>query len=130
MSSDDVNDLSLCLLMKYDKNLDKVADYAAFFGGDIAAAQEQAIAESGYVNHVDLLKVSHHGSRYSSDSSLLQALSPDTAVISCSKRNRYGHPSDEAINRIEEVTDDIYYTMNSGQIKITLDSIETYFGNN
>ncbi len=129
MTSDDVNDLSLCLLMKYDKNLDKVADYAAFFGGDIAAAQEQAIAESGYVNHVDLLKVSHHGSRYSSDSSFLQALSPDAAIISCSKKNRYGHPSDEAIKRIEEVTDDIYYTMNSGQIKITLDGIETYLGN-
>lgn len=129
MTSDDVNDLSLCLLMKYDKNLDDVADYLAFFGGDIAAAQEQAIAESGYVHHVDLLKVSHHGSRYSSDSSFLQALSPDAAIISCSKKNRYGHPSYEAIKRIEEVTDDIYYTMNSGQIKITLDRIETYLGN-
>ena len=127
MTSEDVNDLSLCLLMKYDRNLDEVADYSAFFGGDIAAEQEQAIAEAGYVGHVDLLKVSHHGSRFSSDSTFLQALSPQTAVISCSKTNRYGHPADEAIQRIKEVTDDIYYTMESGRIKITMDGVEKYY---
>lgn len=123
MKSDDVNDLSLCLLMKYDSNLDNDIDFTGFFGGDIAAEQEQAIVKSGFVGHVDLLKVSHHGSRFSSDSTFLDTLSPKYAVISCSKKNRYGHPSDEAIQRITQVTRNLYYTMYSGQIKITVDGV-------
>lgn len=126
MTSDDVNDLSLCLLMKYDYDLDGKADYSGFFGGDIAVEQEQAIASSGAVGHVDLLKVSHHGSRFSSDSTFLEALSPDIAVISCSKVNRYGHPSNEAIERLKAFTNLIYYTMDSGRIRITKEGIDLF----
>lgn len=128
MTSDDVNDLSLCLLMKYDYDRDGKADYSGFFGGDIAAEQEQAIASSGTTGHVDLLKVSHHGSRFSSDSTFLEVLSPDIAVISCSKVNRYGHPSVEAIERLKAFTNHIYYTMDSGRIRITKDGIDLYKG--
>ncbi|MBR5953074.1 MAG: DNA internalization-related competence protein ComEC/Rec2, partial [Pseudobutyrivibrio sp.] len=88
LSSDgeiDLNALSLCLLMEYDRDGDEVCDYAGFFGGDISSEQETIIADMGLVEDVDLLKVSHHGSRFSSDASFLEALSPKTAVISCSK---------------------------------------------
>ncbi len=117
-SSDDINALSLSLLMEYDNNLDGIVDYSAFFGGDIGSEQEKLIASSGLVEHVNLLKVSHHGSRYSSDADFLSVLSPDVAVISCSKRNRYGHPADEAIQRLENSGARIYYTMNSGRVKV------------
>lgn len=115
---DDVNALSLSLVMNYDKKCDGKSEYTAFFGGDIAAEQESVIATSGLVGHVNLLKVSHHGSRFSSDSSFLDKLSPDVAVISCAKKNRYGHPSAEAVERIESSGAEIYYTMNSGRIRI------------
>lgn len=122
----DLNALSLCLLMEYDRDGDEVCDYSGFFGGDISAEQETIIANMGLVEDVDLLKVSHHGSRFSSDATFLESLSPKTSVISCSKRNRYGHPSLEAIERIEDVGAEIFYTMNSGQISISDEGIWSF----
>lgn len=122
----DLNALSLCLLMEYDRDEDGVCDYSGFFGGDISAEQETIIANMGLVEEVDLLKVSHHGSRFSSDATFLESLSPKTSVISCSKRNRYGHPSLEAVERIEDVGAEIFYTMNSGQISISDEGIWSF----
>ncbi|MBO5617211.1 MAG: MBL fold metallo-hydrolase, partial [Pseudobutyrivibrio sp.] len=128
MISDDINALSLSLAMKYDENCDGVVDYSGFFGGDIGAEQEQAIAASGLVGHVDLLKVSHHGSKFSSDPEFLSILSPDVAVISCAKVNRYGHPSAEAIERISVAAGQIYYTMNSGRVRARVGEVNGYIG--
>lgn len=125
-SSDDINALSLSLLMEYDKNLDGCVDYSGFFGGDLGQEQERIIAESGLVGHVDLLKVSHHGSRYSSDEVFLSTLKPDVAVISCGKKNNYGHPSKEAIDRLEASAGSIYYTMYSGRIRAQMDEVDLF----
>jgi competence protein ComEC len=124
--SDDINALSLALLMEYDKNGDGVSDYSGFFGGDLGAEQEIAIAQSGNVGHVDLLKVSHHGSRFSSDSTFLQALTPDVAVVSCAKVNRYGHPAAEAIERLEAAAGSIYYTMDSGRVRARAGEVDVF----
>ena len=128
MISDDINALSLSLVMKYDENCDGVVDYSGFFGGDIGAEQEQAIAASGLVGHVDLLKVSHHGSKFSSDPEFLSVLSPDVAIISCAKVNGYGHPSAEAIERISAAAGQIYYTMNSGRVRARVGEVDGYIG--
>ena len=122
----DLNALSLCLLMEYDRDENGVCDYSGFFGGDISSEQETIIADLGLVKDIDLLKASHHGSRFSSDATFLESLSPKIAVISCSKRNRYGHPSIEAIERIEDVGAEIFYTMNSGQISISDEGIWSF----
>ena len=126
MIADDINALSLSLVMKYDENCDGVVDYSGFFGGDIGAEQEQAIVANGLVGHVDLLKVSHHGSKFSSDPEFLSVLSPDVAIISCAKVNRYGHPSAEAIERISAAADQIYYTMNSGRVRARVGEVDGY----
>ena len=42
-------------------------------------------------------------------------------MISCGKNNRYGHPHAEAIERLERVGSEIYYTMESGQVTIGMD---------
>ncbi|MCR5195685.1 MAG: DNA internalization-related competence protein ComEC/Rec2 [Pseudobutyrivibrio sp.] len=122
----DVNDYCLALVMEYDSNLDKKVDYKAFFGGDLSMEQEAAIVESKLVGKVDLLKVNHHGSRFSSDSGFLAALSPENAVISCAKKNMYGHPSPEAVTRIEDANIKIFYTMDCGRIQVTPDHIEGF----
>ena len=122
----DLNALSLCLLMEYDRDENGVCDYSGFFGGDISSEQETIIADLGLVKDIDLLKASHHGSRFSSDATFLESLSPKIAVIICSKRNRYGHPSIEAIERIEDVGAEIFYTMNSGQISISDEGIWSF----
>ena len=122
----DVNDYCLALVMEYDSNLDKKVDYKAFFGGDLSMEQEAAIVESKLVGKVDLLKVNHHGSRFSSDGGFLAALSPENAVISCAKKNMYGHPSPEAVTRIEDANIKIFYTMDCGRIQVTPDHIEGF----
>jgi competence protein ComEC len=48
----------------------------------------------------DLLKVGHHGSKYSSGNKFLEAVAASVAVISAGTHNRYGHPTTEAMNRI------------------------------
>ena len=50
----------------------------------------------------DVLKVAHHGSKYSSTKAFLQSLDPKLAVISCGANNRYGHPHAETLERLEE----------------------------
>ena len=125
-SADDINARSLCLLMEYDENLDGACDYSGFFGGDIGQEQEKAIAEAGMVHQVNLLKVSHHGSRFSSENSFLVKLSPDIAVVSCGKVNRYGHPSPEAVERLENVAGKIYYTMDSGRVRINEQGVDEF----
>lgn len=115
--SEDINALSLSLILSYDRNLDGKKECSAFFGGDLGNQQEKQIAATENIHSIDILKVSHHGSKNSSDAEFLNRISPKIAVISCAKRNNYGHPSREAIERLEDSGADVLYTMNSGQIK-------------
>lgn len=50
----------------------------------------------------DVLKVGHHGSSSSTSEQFLDALTPEVAVISCSRNNSYNHPSDEVVNRLKD----------------------------
>ena len=70
------------------------------------------------IGKVWLYKAAHHGSRHSNSLEFLQVLSPEVAVVSCSKNNTYGHPSPDAISRIEQAGAKIYYTMDMGQVTI------------
>ena len=47
----------------------------------------------------DILKVCHHGSKYSSSDTFLDAVDPQIAVIGVGKNN-YGHPSKEVIEKL------------------------------
>ncbi len=125
-SSDDINALSLALLMEYDENVDGVVDFKGFFGGDLGVEQESYIASSNLIGRVDLLKVSHHGSKYSSDEKFLRKLSPKIAIISCGLHNRYGHPADEAVERIKTYSGEIFYTMYSGRIRVDRKGIDVF----
>ncbi len=124
-SVDDANAMSLSILLEY-RDKSGVVAYKAFFGGDIGTDEEKIIASDDRILDANMLKVSHHGSKYSSDSDFLLELSPDIATISCAKKNYYGHPAKEAVDRIEEAGAIIYYTMDSGQIIINENSVTTF----
>lgn len=108
---DDSN--AACLVCLYED-----AYVRALFPGDIGAEQEQELQKRGLAQRIDLYKAAHHGSRYSNTGTYLAALSPKLSIVSCARRNRYGHPAQQAIDNIRASGSRILYTMYSGQIRV------------
>lgn len=109
--AEDRNDM--CLSFKLTDG-----DFSGIFAGDIPSQIEQRlVSEYGDGLEADFYKADHHGSKYSSSTQWLEAIKPKWTAVSCAEQNRYGHPSDEAVNRIEAAGSRIFYTMKSGQIK-------------
>lgn len=69
---------------------------------------------------IDVLKVSHHGSRTGTDEALATELSPAYAVISCGLNNSYGHPHEEALDALKGTH--LYRTDLQGTIDMTIDA--------
>lgn len=90
------------------------------FTGDIAAEDEKLLLENGADVSADILKVSHHGSKYSSDSEFLAAVDAKAAVISCGENNLYGHPHTETLERLEAAETEIHRTDEGGTILVRI----------
>jgi len=73
---------------------------SALLAGDIEAAQELALVQSG-LSPVDVLLVPHHGSKTSSTQAFLEALRPRWGLLQAGYRNRYGHPAPEVVARYQ-----------------------------
>jgi len=71
---------------------------------------------------VELLKVGHHGSATASSEDFLRATSPDFAIISVGANNRYGHPSERVLRKLQRVRAEVLRTDLNGDITITLTS--------
>ena len=107
--SEDINDR--CLVLSYEDE-----DFSAFFGGDISSEVEEQLVASGKFREADVFKASHHGSKYSNCDALLQTLHPRLTVASAGKKNRYGHPSPEAVKKVEESGSAFFSTIDCGRI--------------
>lgn len=70
---------------------------------------------------VQVLKVAHHGSKYSSCGEFLKQVRPDCAVISCGAGNRYGHPGLETLTRLKEQGIEYLVTMEDGAVIVETD---------
>lgn len=95
-------------------------DFDLLITGDMAGQTEQLLAQTYPMPDVEVLVVSHHGSRYSSDESFLRAITPDNAVISVGD-NRYGHPAEETLRRLQAVGATVWRTDQQGSIRIIID---------
>ena len=95
-------------------------DFDLLITGDMAGQTEQLLAQTYPLPDVEVLVVSHHGSRYSSDESFLRAITPDNAVISVGD-NRYGHPAEETLRRLQAVDATVWRTDQQGSIRIIID---------
>lgn len=120
VSTQDRNNVCLALFISNSK-------MSGIFAGDIPAESEKNLVKylqkkykSNKIN-IDLYKVNHHGSKYSSSMRWLKYFNPKVSVISCGKDNLYGHPHQEAINRITKNNSRIYITSDLGQITIHSD---------
>ena len=94
-------------------------DYDLLITGDIDAEMERRLIERYDLPDIEALVVGHHGSKYSTSSELLDALRPETAFISVGS-NSYGHPSDQAMERLAERDITIYRTDLQGDLRLSV----------
>lgn len=69
----------------------------------------------------DVLKAGHHGSRTSTSESFASLVSPQYAVISAGKNNKYGHPHKEVLDILEKIKSVILKTYEKGTISFSSD---------
>lgn len=89
------------------------------FTGDLSIKGEEILLASGIDVSADVLKIGHHGSRFSSSDAFLAAVHPRLAVISVGKENHYGHPNPEALGRLEQAGIPVRTTMEEGEINLS-----------
>jgi len=90
------------------------------FTGDADAKLEDYLLQRFNLD-IDVLKVAHHGSKFSSSGEFLKNTSPKLAIIEVGK-NSYGHPTADALSRLAAVGAQIFRTDKDGTIKLVLDS--------
>ena len=112
--SGDSNEDSMVLKVQY-------GEFQMLFTGDLEGTAEKQLVQSGADLKADVLKVGHHGSENGSSESFLEAVTPETSVISCGKENRYGHPAEETVERIRETGSRIFITADTGAVHIVSD---------
>lgn len=108
------NDDSLVMRVAYGKG-------SVLLEGDAELASENAMLAAGEVRPVTLLKVGHHGSRTSTSAAFLAAASPKEAIVSVGRKNRFGHPRTEVIDRIASAGARLYRTDTFGLTTFLLD---------
>ena len=106
----DTNDYSIIIKLT-------VGNKTFLFTGD---APTNAILNSN-PGHIDVLKVSHHGSRTGTTEVLIHKLSPTYAVLSYALDNSYGHPMQSVLNALHKHSVEIWGTGANGTITITCD---------
>ena len=113
----DANDLSMVLLAKY-------AGRKILFTGDAGSMVEKRLIleKSILLSETDALKVGHHGSHSASSKGFLQMTKPQYAIISCGKKNHYGHPHEETLMQLQTIGARVYRTDQCGAIILHIQS--------
>jgi competence protein ComEC len=110
----DPNDYSVAFRLSYGA-------FTALFLGDMPTATETRLMQRfGERMDVDLLKVSHHGSRGSSSEEFVVAASPRVALISAGRRNRYRHPNPRVIAQLETYGARVFRSDTDGTVSVTV----------
>lgn len=89
--------------------------------GDAERPLERELIAAGADLDVDVLKAGHHGSKTSTAEEFLRATTPAVAVISVGRRNRYGHPAQEVLDRLAPFGIAVLRTDQDGDITLTSD---------
>lgn len=111
-----LNDLSVGLRVEF-------GDRSLIFTGDAEEDGEMAIVNAGHNIYSDVLHVGHHGSRTSTIPEFLEAVSPTIAVINVGRNNRYGHPHEPVLDRLNEIGATIFRTDIQGHIILSTDGV-------
>ena len=108
----DLNNNSIMAKLTYNS-------FSILFTGDVEKAEDNIL--NSY-RDVDLkstvLKLAHHGSKTSSSKEFLEAVKPKIALIGVGENNKFGHPSPEVLQRLNDINCKIYRTDKMGEITI------------
>lgn len=97
-------------------------DYGSFsmlLPGDAEEQTEHRLLTKDLNLRADIIKVSHHGSKYATAGDFLDRVKPRVAIISCGAWNRYGHPAQAVLDRLKSADMKLYRTDLQGEITIT-----------
>ena len=97
------------------------------FTGDMERNLEFKILEDNI--DCEVLKIGHHGSKTSTSDAFLAAVSPDFAIIQSGADNRYGHPHDVILNKLQSAGISVFRNDQLGVIKIRSDGERIWFDN-
>lgn len=111
LKSKETNDSSLVMELS-------AAGVRTLFTGDIGEKIENFLTKN-YTLKIDILKVGHHGSKFSTGQKFLASILPRLAFIEVGK-NSYGHPTKEVLARLASIGAQIYRTDNNGTVKIVV----------
>ena len=118
------NAYSIVMQMLYTDRKNEKA-FGALFTGDVEEDGEKTVAELIKNETYDsvwsrwkcnIYKAAHHGSKYSNTEELLKVIQPDISVISSGKNNRYGHPHNDTLDRLQSAGTGIYRTDECGAV--------------
>lgn len=111
VQSGELNDAGIVELLR-------TPSFRALFTADTGENVERVLVER-YDLRAHVLKIGHHGSKYSSGEGFLRAVDPQISVVSVGAHNRYGHPSSSTLDRIATLTSSsLYRTDRSGTVTI------------
>lgn len=116
----DMNDASIALHISYGQ-------VGILLTGDAEKAAEQRMLDSGYPVAAQVFKAGHHGSSTSNTDALLDAVSPQTVVISLAADNSYGHPHREVVQALQNRGIQSLRTDELGDIVMTTDGTQIHW---
>ena len=111
---DDLNNNSIVAKLKYNS-------FSILFTGDIEKSEEDLLDKYKMQElESDILKIAHHGSKTSSSEAFLEAVKPKIALIGVGGNNKFGHPNNRVLQRLENINCKIYRTDEMGEIEIKI----------
>ena len=114
LQEDELNESSVVLKLSF-------GHFKALLTGDISEKVEKKLD----LKKVEVLKVAHHGSRFSTSAAFLEMIRPELAVISVGQ-NRFGHPTKEVLESLNQVQAKVVRTDKVGAVEIVSDGWRWY----
>lgn len=114
------NESSLVLKVVFGNN-------SFLFTGDIDEECEKKIINSGKNINADVLKLAHHGSKYSNCDEFIDKVSPKLAVVSAGNFSIYGQPAKSVVEKFEERNIEVLNTNEKGAVEIYSDGNSIFY---
>lgn len=110
---EDSNDRSVSIIAKYK-------DFEIYMAGDLGYKYEEKITNNLGVD-IEVMKISHHGSRTSTSTKVVDNIRPQITLISAGKDNKFGHPHREVLDLLDKNNIIQYRTDIQGTVSIKSD---------